>query len=98
MENLFTGIIYVIVRMDEILVSGKNDLEHLRNLEEVLKRLLNAGLRLKKCFHGTRGDVVWTQGHNRGCHASESKCMSNTGTIKTSKYQPVDVLFRDDKL
>ena len=44
-ENLLQNIPYVIVRVDDILVSGVNDNDHLRNLEEVLKRL---GLRLKK--------------------------------------------------
>ena len=47
-ENLLARIAYVIVRLDDILVSGKNDAEHLRNLEEVLKRLSNAGLRVKE--------------------------------------------------
>ena len=39
---------YVIVRVDDILVSCGNDNDHLRNLEEVLKRLAEAELRLKK--------------------------------------------------
>ena len=48
MENLLQGIPYVIVRIDDILVSGANDEEHIANLEEVLKRLSDAGARLKK--------------------------------------------------
>lgn len=48
MENLLQNITYVIVRVDDILVSGADDGDHLRNLEEVLKRLAEAGLRLKK--------------------------------------------------
>ena len=48
MENLVQGSPYVIVRVDDILVSGENDEEHIANLEEVLKRLSNAGARLKK--------------------------------------------------
>ena len=48
MENLLQNIPYVIVRVDYILVSGVNDNDHLRNLEQVLKRLAEAGLRLKK--------------------------------------------------
>ena len=47
MENLLQGIPFVIVRVDDILVSGANDGEHIVNLEEVLKRLSNAGARLK---------------------------------------------------
>ena len=45
---MLAGIAYVIVRLDDILVSDKNDAEHLRNQEEVLKRLSNAGLRAKE--------------------------------------------------
>jgi hypothetical protein len=48
MENLLQGIPFVVVRVDDILVSGSNDEEHLANLEEVLKRLSEHGLRLKK--------------------------------------------------
>ncbi|XP_068739595.1 uncharacterized protein [Montipora capricornis] len=48
MENLLQNIPHVIVRVDDILVSGANDDAHLRNLEEILKRLAEAGLRLKK--------------------------------------------------
>ena len=47
-ENFLTGITCVIVRLDGFLVSGKNDPEHLRNLEEVLKRLSYAGLSMKE--------------------------------------------------
>ena len=41
----------VICRVDDILVSGKNDKEHLRNLNEVLTKIKDAGLKLKleKC-------------------------------------------------
>ena len=41
----------VVCRVDNILVYGKTDQEHLQNLAEVLARLENAGLRLKlaKC-------------------------------------------------
>ena len=41
----------VVYRVDNILVSGNSDSEHLNNPSEVLKRLESAGLRLKldKC-------------------------------------------------
>ena len=38
----------MIVCVDDKLVSGANDNDHLRNLEEVLERLAEAGLRLNK--------------------------------------------------
>ena len=52
MENLLQGIPHVVVRIDEILVSGKDELNHLANLEKVLSRLSSAGLRLTldKCL------------------------------------------------
>ncbi|CAB3990019.1 Hypothetical predicted protein [Paramuricea clavata] len=40
--------IRIFLRVDDILVSGSNDEEHVANLEEVLKRLSDHGLRLKK--------------------------------------------------
>ena len=51
MKNLLQGIPFVIVRFDDILVPGVKNGEHIANLEEVLKRLSNAGERLKvsKC-------------------------------------------------
>ena len=36
----------MIVGVDDILVSGASDEDHLNNLEEVLKRVPSAGLRL----------------------------------------------------
>ena len=48
MENPLQNIPYVIVLVDDILVSGANDGDHLNNLEGVFKRLVKAGLRLKK--------------------------------------------------
>ena len=52
MENLLQGIPRVVVRIDDILVSGTNDEDHLKNLGTVLERLSKAGLRLRreKCF------------------------------------------------
>ena len=44
MENLFQNIPYVIVQVDDILVSGTNNGDHLKNLEEVFKCLAKAGL------------------------------------------------------
>ena len=46
--NLLQGIPQVCVYIDDILVTGKSTEEHLKNLEEVLSRLRNAGMRLKK--------------------------------------------------
>ena len=47
-ESLLQGIPKVVVYLDDILVTGNNNEEHLQNLAEVLKRIQQAGLRLKK--------------------------------------------------
>ena len=47
METLLAGIDGCIVYVDDILVTGRNDAEHKRNLEMVLQRLQDAGMRLK---------------------------------------------------
>ena len=51
-ENLLQGIPHVVVRVDDILVSGKDGPDHLVNLESVLRRLFSAGLKLRlaKCL------------------------------------------------
>ncbi|XP_061883310.1 uncharacterized protein K02A2.6-like isoform X1 [Entelurus aequoreus] len=48
MDTLLQGIPHVAVYLDDILVTGATEVEHLANLEEVLKRLSEAGLRLKR--------------------------------------------------
>ena len=48
MESLLQGIPHVTVYLDDILISGKREAAHLQSLEEVLKRLMTAGLRVKK--------------------------------------------------
>ena len=48
METLLQGIPGVCVYIDDIIVTGKTDEEHLHHLEEVLSRLEKAGMRLKK--------------------------------------------------
>ena len=48
MENLLQGLKHVCVYLDDILVTGSSEREHLDNLAEVLKRLESAGIRLKR--------------------------------------------------
>ena len=48
MDNLLAGIPGVVVYLDDILVTGATETEHLQSLEEVLKRLERSGLRAKK--------------------------------------------------
>ena len=48
MEGLLRDIPGVVIYLDDILVTGKTETEHLGTLREVLKRLEEAGLRLSK--------------------------------------------------
>ena len=51
MESVLQGIPGVMVYLDDILVAGKDEEQHIKQLDVVLQRLQNAGLRLKdsKC-------------------------------------------------
>ena len=49
MENLLQGIEGIVVYLDNILVTGRSQEDHLRALEEVLRHLERAGLRQSKC-------------------------------------------------
>ena len=48
METVLAGIPRVLVYLDDILVTGASHEEHVSNLKEVLSRLQQAGLRLRK--------------------------------------------------
>ena len=48
MESILQGISGIAVFLDDILISGKSEAEHLATLKEVLSRLSKAGLRLQK--------------------------------------------------
>lgn len=48
MDNLLRNLPHVAVYLDDILVTGSTEEEHLRNLDQVLRRLSEAGLRLKR--------------------------------------------------
>ena len=60
MDSLLQGIPHVAAYLDDILITGEDDQEHLRNLDAVLCRLETAGLRLKqsKCAFLT-AEVVY---------------------------------------
>ena len=48
MENILKDIPGVVVRVDDILITGRTDEEHVENLEKVLQKLQSKGLKLKE--------------------------------------------------
>lgn len=48
MDSLLAGIEGVTCYLDDILITGKTAVDHLKNLEKVLKRLSDKGVRVKK--------------------------------------------------
>ena len=48
MDSLLQGIPGVVAYLDDILVTGPSDTEHLESLKEVLTRLEKAGFRLNR--------------------------------------------------
>lgn len=76
MEGLLQGIPMVAVYLDDILVTGLNAQDHLKNLNEVLGRLEEAGLRLKRSKCELLKDEVCYLGHKvnaQGLHPMKSK-------------------------
>lgn len=63
MEGILRGIPYCCVFLDDILLSGPTEAEHLRTLEEVLQRLEDHGLRLKRQKCTFLEDEVMYLGH-----------------------------------
>ena len=76
MDSLLQGLPSVVVYLDDVLVTGRDQSDHLHNLSRVLERLESAGLTLKrsKCVFMTHS--VEYLGHvidKDGLHPSETK-------------------------
>ena len=76
MDTILQGMPHVICYLDDILVTGSTEQEHNNNLEEVLRRLQEHGIRLRqdKCQFFQRS--VEYLGHNinaEGVHTTKSK-------------------------
>ena len=74
MDNILQGILHVFCYIDDILVMAESQAHHLQNLEEVLKRLEEHGVHLKreKCqFFSRVVSGIYLDGD--GVHTSEKK-------------------------
>ena len=76
MDSILQGIPHVACYIDDILVTGADDAEHLQNLEEVCRRLEQHGLRVKKpkCeFLQSSVDYLGHRIDAQGLHTMSSK-------------------------
>ena len=80
-ESILKGLPHTSVYLDDILVTGDSETEHLHNLEEVLKCLSKAGIRLKrqKCaFMLTEVEYLGHKLSAEGLRHTESKVRAIT--------------------
>lgn len=76
MESLLTAIPGVTVYLDDVLITGETEEQHLSALEEVLKRMSKAGLRLRKDKCVFLAETVQYLGHQidaQGLHPVAEK-------------------------
>ena len=73
MDMILQGLDGVIVYIDDILVTGSTNKEHLERLEEVLKRLKEYGLRVKKHYCQPLVEYLGHQVDTHGLHTLSSK-------------------------
>ena len=76
MDNLLQGVGFTICYIDDILVSGVNDEDHLKNLDEVLKRVHQCGARVQlgKCaFMQDSVEYLGYQIDAEGVHPTQDK-------------------------
>ena len=83
-EGVLQGIPNVCVYLDDILVTGRTDEEHLRNLDKVLTRLEEAGMRLKRSKCAFLLPAVEYLGH----HISAEGLRPTQGKIRAIKDAP----------
>ena len=81
MDSILQGMEGVACFLDDILVTGSSEEEHLKNLESVLQSLMKHGVRLKreKCFFNrTSVEYLGFKVDAEGLHATEEKLKAIT--------------------
>lgn len=76
MDQILQGMEHVICYIDDIMVTGATEKEHLANLAEVLRRLRKHGVRLKQEKCRFQQDSVEYLGHRidaDGLHTTDSR-------------------------
>ena len=89
MDTILQGVPNTICYLDDILVTGRNETKHLRNLEEVLKRLQQNGLKGKPEKCEFLQPLVEYLGHRIGANGVHTT-MRKVETIKSAPT-PQDV-------
>ena len=77
MDTVLKGIPHCICYLDDILVTGRSDAEYLKNVEQVLKRLEDYGIHLKREKCSFYQESVEYLGHHvdtTGVHTSQKRC------------------------
>ena len=78
-DSLLQGIPNVCVYLDDILITGKSDEDHLQNLSAVLSKLQDAGLQLKKSKCNFLAESVEYLGHvisGKGLYLTKAKVLA----------------------
>ena len=76
MDSLLRGLPHTAVYLDDIIITGESEEQHLRNLDTVLQKLQMAGLRLKedKCtFMVSEVQYLGHKINSQGIHPTTDK-------------------------
>ena len=90
MDSILQGIPQVICYLDDILITGRSEAEHVSNLEAVLERLQEYGMRLhldKCCFFQDSVEFLGHQIDAEGVHTSEKKVKAILDAPKPQNVQ-----------
>ena len=88
MDTFMQGIPHVICYLDDILVTGTEDVDHMKNLRTVFQRLQDHGSRLKRGKCSFIQDSVEYLGHKiyvEGIHTHSEKVASVVDVLSTSE-------------